>query len=297
MAIRESKSRKVFTVFNVIILIIITLACILPFIHLLAISLSSEVYTTAGEVGLLPKGFSTEAYKFLLEKPDFFRAMGVSIKRVVLGTTITMFLVVLTAYPLSKESDRFKGRTAYVWFFAFTMFFGGGLIPTYMVIKNLKLVNTIWALVLPGAISVFNVVMLLNFFRRIPKELEEAAIMDGASELTILFKIFLPVSLPSLATLTLFTAIGHWNSWFDGIMYINDPAMYPLQTYLSTIVLDSNNTTLQVMTPEQLKRMEDIGQQNLTAAQIFLGALPIMVVYPFLQRYFVKGLVVGSVKG
>ncbi|MEG1149479.1 MAG: carbohydrate ABC transporter permease [Niameybacter sp.] len=297
MAIKDSPSRKVFNVANMIFLIIMTLICVLPFIHLIALSLSSELATSAGEVGLLPKDFSLEAYKFLLQKKDFFRAMGVSVIRVILGTLISMTLVILTAYPLSKENNRFKARTKYVWFFAFTMFFSGGLIPTYMVIKELHLLDTIWALVLPGAVSVWNVVLLLNFFRQIPKELEEAALIDGAGQFTILVKVFLPIAVPSLATILLFTMVGQWNSWFDGVMYLNTTSKYPLQTYLSTIVLDQNMTNLNSMSPEQLKRMSEIGSLNLKSAQIFLGALPILCVYPFLQKFFVKGIIVGSVKG
>lgn len=297
MAIKESKSRKVFNVVNITFLILLTAICILPFIHLLALSLSSEMATAAGEVNLLPKDFSLEAYRFLLQKKDFFTSMGVSVVRVILGTIISMFLIIITAYPLSKESLKFKARTRYVWFFAVTMFFGGGLIPTYMVIKELNLIDTIWALVLPGAFSVWNVVLLLNFFRQIPKELEEAAVVDGAGQFTILFKIFVPIALPAIATLVLFTMVGHWNAWFDGVMYLNTPSKYPLQTYLSTIVLDQNLSNLNSMSPEQLKRLQEIGNQNLKAAQIFMGALPILCVYPFLQRFFVKGIVVGSVKG
>ncbi|MEG0153707.1 MAG: carbohydrate ABC transporter permease, partial [Cellulosilyticaceae bacterium] len=190
-----------------------------------------------------------------------------------------------------------KARTNYVCFFSFTMFFSGGLIPTYMVIKELHLLDTIWALVLPGAVSVWNVVLLLNFFRQIPKELEEAALIDGAGQFTILVKVFLPIAVPSLATILLFTMVGQWNSWFDGVMYLNTTSKYPLQTYLSTIVLDQNMTNLNSMSPEQLKRMSEIGSLNLKSAQIFLGALPILCVYPFLQKFFVKGIIVGSVKG
>lgn len=297
MAIKDSPSRKVFNVVNMIFLISMTLICVLPFIHIFALSLSSELATSAGEVGLLPKEFSVEAYLFLLQKKDFFRAMGVSVIRVILGTIISMSVVILTAYPLSKENTKFKSRTIYVWFFAFTMFFSGGLIPTYMVMKSLNLLDTIWVLILPGALSVWNVVLLLNFFRQIPKELEEAALIDGAGQLTILIKVFLPIAVPSLATILLFTMVGHWNAWFDGVMYLNTPSKYPLQTYLSTIVLDQNMTNLNSMSPEQIKRMQEIGSLNLKSAQIFLGALPILCVYPFLQRFFVKGIVVGSVKG
>lgn len=298
MAIKESKSRKVFNIINVIILTLITIICIVPFIHLLALAFSSGAEAAAGSVGLLPKDFSTEAFKYVAKKKEFFQSGVISIMRVVIGTTIGMILVILTAYPLSREQKEFKARTFYVWFFAITMFIGGGLIPTYMIIKELHLINSFWVLVLPGAMNVWNAIMLLNFFRQIPKSLEEAAIIDGANKFIVLFKIFVPLSLPALATLTLFTAIGHWNSWFDGIMYINSPSKYPLQTYLSTLVVQQGGgaTVSQTVTPEQLEKLSKIGDGNLKAAQIFLGSLPIMLVYPFLQKYFVKGLTIGGVK-
>ena len=297
MAIKESKGRKVFNLFNIIFLSIITLICVLPFIHLFAVSMSSQAATTAGEVGLLPKEVSLEAYKYLLQKREFFQSMGVTVVRVLIGTVISMAITILTAYPLSKSDLRFKKRIIYVWFFSFTMFFSGCMIHTYMVIKSLGLIDTIWALVLPTAMNVWNVILLLNFFRQIPKDLEEVALIDGASQFYILCKIYLPISLPSLATILLFTIVGHWNSWFDGMLYLNTTSKYPLQTYLSTVVLDQNMTANQMMSPEQLLALESIGDLNLQAAQIFVGALPILLVYPFLQRFFIKGIVVGSVKG
>ncbi|MBR2567927.1 MAG: carbohydrate ABC transporter permease, partial [Paenibacillus sp.] len=203
-------------------------------------------------------------------------------------------LVILTAYPLSRETTVFKQRTAYVWFFVITMFFGGGLIPTYMVIRSTGLLDTIWALVIPGALNVWNMVMLLNFFRNTPKDLDEAALMDGAGHLSLLFRIYLPTSLPAIATILLFTIIGHWNAWFDGILYMNSPDNYPLQTYLSTLISTSNRESISV---DELASMASYGEKTLRTAQIFMGALPIMAVYPFLQQYFVKGITVGSVKG
>lgn len=297
MKVKQSTGRKVFNVFNVIFLTIVTLICVLPFIHLFAISLSSEAATAAGKVGLWPVDAGIEAYQYLLQKAEFFRSMGVTLVRVVIGTCIGMFLTILTAYPLSKPDMRFKQRSLYVWVLAFTMFFSGGMIPTYMVIKNLHLIDSIWALVLPAALNVWNVVLLLNFFRQIPKDLEEVALLDGASQFYILLKIYLPISLPSLATILLFTIVEHWNAWFDGVLYINTPAKYPLQTYLSTLILDQNMASNQMMSPQQLMLLEKIGDMNLKSAQIFVGALPILLVYPFLQRFFIKGIVVGSVKG
>jgi putative aldouronate transport system permease protein len=289
--------RRIFVVFNTLFLIAVMVVCLAPLVHLLAVSFSKNIFALAGEVAFWPRGFTLEAYKFLIVKSEFTTALLVSLERVVLGTVINMALVVLTAYPLSKETNSLKARTAYVWYFAVTMFFGGGLIPTYIVIKLTGLMNTIWSLIIPGALSVWNCVMLLNFFRGVPKELEEAARIDGASHLTTLIKIYLPLSMPALATILLFTVVGHWNSWFDGFIYLNSPKQYPLQTYLSTLVMQVTMVNKKFITKEDLIKLQDVSEKTLKVAQIFLGALPIMLVYPFLQKYFVKGIVVGSVKG
>ncbi|MEK0317230.1 carbohydrate ABC transporter permease [Cohnella sp. 56] len=287
--------RGLFVGINTIVLTAVTLLCIVPFIHLLSISLSSNTAAMAGEVKLWPVGFSLDSYQFLSEKVEFFRSLRVSVERVLLGTAVNMFLVFITAYPLSKANDQFKHRTIYVWFFAVTMFFSGGLIPTYIIVKSTGLIDSIWSLILPGALSVWNVILMLNFFRSIPRELEEAAKIDGAGHWKILWRIYLPVSLPSIATIGLFTIVGHWNAWFDGILYLNSPDKYPLQTYLSTLIM-SMNSMMTSVSSEQLEMLENLSEKTLRNAQIFMGALPIMVVYPFLQKYFVKGMTVGSVK-
>ncbi|WP_375105104.1 carbohydrate ABC transporter permease [Paenibacillus sp. RS8] len=292
---KQSFSRKLFIVFNTLLLTFITILGIIPFVHLLSISLSSNTAAMAGEVKLWPVGFSWDAYVYLGEKVEFFRSLGVSVKRVVLGSVVNLFLVFITAFPLSKSNDQFKFRTVYVWIFAITMFFGGGLIPTYIVVKNTGLIDSIWALILPGALNVWNMVLMLNFFRAIPRELDEAATIDGAGHWRVLWQIYLPISLPSIATIGLFTIVGHWNAWFDGILYLNSPEHYPLQTYLSTLIM-SINAQMSSMSIEQLKVMENLSEKTIRTAQIFMGALPIMVVYPFLQKYFVKGMTVGSVK-
>ena len=286
-------SRKLFIVCNTILLSAVTLLGIIPFLHLLAVSLSSNTAAMAAEVKLWPKGFTLDAYSYLGQKIEFIRSLWVSLQRVVLGTIVNMFLVIVTAYPISKEVKHFRFRTYYAWFFAVTMFFSGGLIPTYIVVKETAVMNTIWALILPGALSVWYMVMLVNFFRNIPKDLEEAAFMDGAGHWVLLWRIYLPVSTPALATIVLFTMIGHWNSWFDGILYMNSPDRYPLQTYLSTLVTSLKKESITV---DDLGTLQNLSEKTLRSAQIFLGALPIMLVYPFLQKYFTKGIMVGSVK-
>ncbi|WP_062105849.1 carbohydrate ABC transporter permease [Bacillus niameyensis] len=293
MFYKESLGQKTFNVFNMIFLTGVTLLGILPFVHLLAVSLSSNSAAVAGKVFFLPVDFTTISYQYLAENTAFFMALWITVKRVVIGTIINMFLIVITAYPLSRSNKNFRARTIYSWFFVITMFFGGGLIPTYMVVKETGILDTIWALILPGALNVFFMVMLLNFFRNIPKDLEEAAVVDGAGHWTLLFKIFLPISLPSIATILLFTIVGHWNSWFDGILYMNRPSNYPLQSYLSTLITSLN---VQMISTDNLISLQEMGSKTLRTAQIFMGILPVLLVYPFLQKYFVKGITIGSVK-
>lgn len=293
------KRRRIdtFSVVNYLLLLLISLGSILPFVHLLSLSLSQNTSALAGKVGIWPVGFTLEAYKYVLGNNAFWLSILVTLKRLVLGVVFNIVLVVLTAYPLSKENDRFHGRTVYTWFFATTMFFGGGMIPTYIVISQLHLIDSIWALVLPGAMNVWYAVLMLNFFRGIPKEIEEAAIIDGSSQINILTRIYLPISIPSLATILLFSAVGHWNSWFDGFLYMNFPKNYPLQTYLAALIMQANVNLKATMTPDQMLKLSKVSDKTIRTAQIFLGALPIMMAYPYLQRFFIKGIVVGSVKG
>ncbi|WP_054950171.1 carbohydrate ABC transporter permease [Numidum massiliense] len=286
--------RKVFLIVNYMFLIALGLVCVLPIVHLLAVSLSSAGAASAGHVSVWPVDFNLESYKVVLEKGQFMRSFFISVERLVLGTSLSILLCILTAYPLSKEKHRFPGRTVYVWFFVFTILFNGGLIPSYLVVKQTGLLDTIWALVVPGAVNVFNIVLLLNFFRGLPKELEESARVDGANQWTVLWRIYLPLSLPALATITLFTMVGHWNSWFDGLLYMKNPADYPLATYLQSITVTVDD--LRNMQLESQATANVVSDQTGRAAQIFMTALPILLVYPFLQKYFVKGLVLGSVK-
>ncbi len=299
MKIKKTKSRIAFEIVNYTVLTLLALMCIFPFLHLLAVSFSSDEFTSKGEVFLIPKGVTLQAYGYLAQKNEFFTALGISVLRTVSGTALSLVVILMTAYPLSKTDGRFRGRTAVTWFFLITMFFSGGLFATYFLYKQLGMLNNFLVYILPGACDVWFVLMLMNFFRGIPKELEEAALMDGAGQFIVLFRIFLPLALPSIATIVLFTAIGQWNSWFDGIMFMNDPSSYPLQSYLYTMIVSSDPTKQSgfTLTPEQLEALKNIGGKNLQAAQIFLGILPIALVFPFLQRYFITGITVGSVKG
>ena len=294
-----SKGRIAFNIFNYSFLGILAIICVIPFLHLLAVSFSADEFTATGSVFLVPKGVTLQAYEYLIAKKEFFSALVISVLRTVSGTALSLVIIVLSAYPLSKTNGKFKGRTCVTWFFLITMFFSGGLFATYFLYKQLKLLNNFLVFILPGACDVWFILMLMNFFRGIPPALEEAALIDGAKQFTVLFKIYLPLALPSIATIILFTAIGQWNSWFDGIMFMNDPSDYPLQSYLYNMIISSDPTKQSnfTMTPEQLEAMKNIGGKNLQASQIFLGLLPIALVFPFLQKYFISGITVGSVKG
>lgn len=292
---KVSKGEKIFSIFNYIFLSITAFICLIPIINVLALSFSTSTAAASGLVKLWPVDFTLESYSFIMDKPDFIRSLLVTIKRASLGLIINMALVILIAYPLSKEKNVFRGRNIYAWFFLITMLFSGGLIPSYMTIKKVGILDTVWALVLPGAVPVFNVLILMNFMRGLPKEIEESAFIDGAGPWTSLFKIVIPLSIPSLATITLFTLVGHWNSWFDGLIYMNNPRNYPLQSYLQTVVI-SRDLSL-AMDTSQAAALAKVSDRTTKSAQVFLAALPIMMVYPFLQKYFMTGLVMGSVKG
>ncbi|AFC30581.1 binding-protein-dependent transport systems inner membrane component [Paenibacillus mucilaginosus 3016] len=283
-----------FPIVNTTFLILVALLCILPLVHIIAVSFSSSAAASAGYVKLWPVDFTLASYEYAASRSEFWQSMVVSLKRIAIGTPLNLLLTIMVAYPLSKESDALRFRLVYAWTFFLTMLFNGGLIPWYITVKELGLLDTIWALVLPTAVPVFSVVLLLNFFREVPKELEEAALIDGASHWTTLWRIYVPISKPALATLALFSMVEHWNSWFDGLLMMGNPANYPLQSYIQTIVIQQN---LSNMSRDDMLNLALISDRTLKASQIFLGSLPIILAYPFLQKYFVKGIVLGSVKG
>lgn len=294
--LNRTTGEKIFAVFNYIILALAAFACLVPMLNVLAISFSSSSAAAAGYVKLWPVDFTLASYRYALGKREFLQSFLVSIRRVALGYIVNMILTISVGYPLSKDKSTFRARDYYAWFFIITMMFNGGLIPTFMTVRKLGLLDTLWALVLPGAVPVFNVILLMNFFRELPKEIEEAAYIDGASHWTTLFRIYLPLSLPSLATISLFVLVGHWNGWFDGMIYMNRPKNWPLQTYLRTILINPDLSHYQTSS-EELAGLREVSERTFKSAQVFLGAAPILAVYPFLQKYFMKGLVMGSVKG
>ncbi|MFD1176929.1 carbohydrate ABC transporter permease [Paenibacillus puldeungensis] len=291
-----SKPYRWFLRFNYVFLSFLAVLCLFPIVNVLAISFSSGEAVSAGQVTFWPVDFTLSSYKYMLEDTQFIRSFGTSLLRVVLGVSVNLIFTVLVAYPLSKEAAVFRSRTVYAWIFVFTMLFSGGLIPGYLVVKEMNLLDSVWALILPGAVPIFNVLLMLNFFRVLPKEMEEAAWMDGAGHLRTLWSVYLPVSLPSIATVTLFALVGHWNAWFDGMIFMRSPEHYPLATYLQSI-LQQVTASMQNVTLEEAALLNQVSDRTTQAAQIFLSILPIMAIYPFLQRYFVHGMVVGSVKG
>jgi len=291
-----SRGEKIFTRVNSFFLSLMAIICLLPIWNVLCVSFSSSGPAAAGRVKLWPVGLTLSAYNYVLERPEYMTAFGVTIQRTLLGVAISLVICILTAYPLSKESEQFPQRTPIVWFFFFTMLFSGGLIPTFATITALGLIDSIWVLVIPNALNVWNVVMLLNFMRRLPKEVTESAYVDGAGEWMILIRIILPMSLPIIATLTLFIAVGHWNSWFDALIYMNKPKNYPLQTYLQSLVVRIDTERMKSMSETELQAYANISNRTFNAAQIFIATIPILCAYPFLQKYFVQGIVVGSVK-
>ncbi len=294
MQYKNSFGRKSFLLLDYILLIISAFICLLPFIHVLAISFSSSTAAMSGEVKLWPVDFTLKSYEFIADRPAFIRSFLVALERVGLGLPISLLLTILTAYPLSKGKKDFRLRMIYVWFFMVSILFGGGLIPWYITIKYTGLLDSIWALVIPCAVQVFYIILMLNFFRELPIELDEAAYMDGAGHWRILWQIYVPLSKPALATITLFTAVNHWNSWFDGLILMNRPERYPLQSYMQTIIVGKDMARISEKDIAILKLVND---RTSKAAQVFIGTIPILLVYPFLQKYFTTGIVLGSVKG
>lgn len=296
--IQNSKTYKIFMIFDYILVTLLAVICFLPILNVFAISFSDRTANAAGMVTFYPVNFTAAAYEYVMKDAGFFKSLGVSLVRVLIGGALNLVLTVLCAYPLSKDGRVLKGRVIYVWFFLFATLFSGGLVPTYMVVKGTHIMNKIWSLILPGAVPVFHVILMVNFFRGIPREMEEAGLIDGAGHLQILWKIYIPLSKASIATVTLFSVVNHWNSWFDGMIYINDTVKQPLATFLRSRVISSSlDTVMSTSDVETLKQMMTLSDQSTMAAQVFLGMLPILCVYPFVQKYFTKGVTVGSVKG
>lgn len=289
---RESIQYKIFKVFNVILLLLIVALTFYPFLNIVAQSFSSESYINAGKVNIWPKGFNLETYKIIIQDNMFWTNYKNTVVYTVVGTSIQMVMTTMFAYALSKK--RLMGRQFFTMFAVFTMFFSGGLIPNYVLIQELGMGNTMWAIVIPGAISIFNLLIMKTFFQNIPDELEEAAIMDGSSTYGTLFKIVLPLSAPVLATMILFYSVGNWNAWFPAFLYLEDKELFPVQIYLRNLIKGAEGSRASGATSaDNLTQIS----ANIKAVTMVLTVLPILCIYPYVQKYFVSGVMLGSVKG
>ncbi|RRJ64554.1 carbohydrate ABC transporter permease [Paenibacillus oralis] len=289
---KPTKGSNLFQVFLIAFMVILCIVMLYPFVHMLSISLSTPAEALRMGIHLYPREISFYAWEKVLTKADIWIGFGNSVFRTVVGTACSILFMSMGAYPLSKKY--LPHRNFYTMFIVFTMFFGGGLIPTYLLIKNLGLIDNRLVFILPVLVSTFSMLILRNFFQAIPDELEDSAKIDGANDLRILFQIVMPLSLPVLATLSLWSAVGHWNAWFDAMIYIQDPNKQVLTTFLRRVVITGENLSLYATGSNEMI----IGyQEPIKAATLMFTALPIIVIYPFLQKYFVQGTMVGSLKG
>ncbi|WP_042201159.1 carbohydrate ABC transporter permease [Paenibacillus camerounensis] len=287
--------RSTNNVFDAVIIVCLTLsvlACLIPFIHILAVSFSGTVPISSGKVTLFPLDFNVEAYKKVFSDAAMIRSLGFTIFLTVLFTVFCMMMTIAAGYALSKKD--LKGRKFFMFIIVVTMFFSGGIIPEYILTRELHLLNTIWALILPGLISPFYMIILISFLAGIPDALKESAEIDGSSQFGTLLRIIVPLSMPVLATLSLFYAVGRWNGFQDTLMYITKPELYPLQLKLYQMIQNSQVSDLMRM---EGNAISTVVPESLKAATVIFATVPILLVYPWLQKYFVSGVMTGAVKG
>lgn len=290
--IRRSAGETTFDVFNLLFILIFSVAVIIPILHIIAGSLSDGTSYAHGKVTLWPSGFTFDNYGYVMDSASFWHALGMTTKVVVIGTAVNLILTVLTAYPLSKMW--LKGRNKFLMFIVFTLIFQAPMIPSYLVVKNLELINSMWALIIPGALSAFYMLLCITFFRAVPEELFEAAKVDGMGEGGILVRILMPLSKPILFTLLLFYSVGHWNNYQGPLLYINDRSMQTLQMYLYRLISQGNSADL--LGSVTAETAITIQPEVLEMATIMLATLPIVIVYPFIQKHFIAGATLGSIK-
>jgi putative aldouronate transport system permease protein len=288
---KQSRGEKLFNVANIIVLGAVALICLYPFIYTLSLSLSSAREASRDGLHLYPAELSLTSYRVVLTNPNIVTGYINTITRTILGTTLTVLATCIAAYPLSRRE--MPHRSLITFLIVFTMLFGGGMVPSYLLMKNLGLINTIWVLVVPGMLSAFNIIIVKNYFQSLPESLTESARIDGAGEWRILFQIYLPLSKPVLATVALWSAVGHWNAWFDALLYITDDRKQVLQTFLQRIVVESSTQMMELGITDA--NMQFTGA-TIKAATIIVTILPIICVYPFIQKHFVKGIMLGGVK-
>lgn len=295
MEINRSPGEKAFDMFNNVLMCIVIGIMIFPMIHVISVSLSSGAETLKGGVFLYPRELSFKAYATVLKDPTIVTSYINTILYAVTHTILVLFLTALTSYPLAMPGFRLKKFVTI--FLTITMFIGGGMIPTYLLMKSLHLINTRWVMIIPFCVGAYNVILFRTFFQGIPLELRESALMDGANEFRILFSLYFPLSKPIFATIGLFTIVGKWNEWFSALIYLNEESKYPLQMILRKILFSA--VSLESMDPASaamVRNMEVTGQ-NIKMAAIIVTILPILCIYPFIQKHFVKGVFVGTIKG
>lgn len=289
---KRSPGETAFTFVNYTLLILLCVSMVYPFLFILLASLSS-LDMSVGGFSLLPRGFTWDYYSRVLSNPDIVTGYTNTLLRTGLGTFLAVVVTLAMAYPLSKKT--FPHRTGWTAMVVFTMFFTGGIIPTYLLVRTLGLTDSIWSLVLPEMVSAFNLIIVRNYMQTIPDSLEESAKIDGANDVTILFRIILPVCAPIIATITLWIAVWHWNAWYDAMVYISSPANQVIQLIMRRIVIQGSDVLTQMM--DSSASAGHISPEGLKAATIMVTTLPILCAYPFAQKYFVKGIMVGSLKG
>ena len=291
---RRSVSDIIFLTINYVLLIVCCIIVLYPIYYMFIISISDGYAVLRGEVKLLPVGINFSSYKAVLESPDIPRSYLNTVIYTVVGTFINVAMTAMCAYPLSRK--KFYGRNVFAFMIIFTMFFDAGMIANFMVVDQLHLTNKIWAIVLPGAINAWYMVIMRTFFQQIPEEIYESAHLDGAGDFVIFGKIVLPLSVPTIMTMVLFYAVGHWNSWFNALNYLDDKAKYPVQLIMRNIVLSGETSALS-SSAAAMSQDAGIIATNVKYAVVFVTMLPILLVYPFIQKYFVKGIMVGALKG
>ena len=266
------------------------LLCIIPLLNVLAVSFSSK--DMADRVFLWPQDWSISSYSLIFSNKNMFHSLWISVQRVVIGVTLNTVLTLLMAYPMSRSAKEYPMRKYYAGFLVVCMLFNGGLVPGIVLVNALQLNDTIWALTLTMAVPIYNVILTMNFFTQLPKEVEEAAKVDGANSFQILLKIVLPLSKPVIATIILFSFVNHWNEWFQALIYMSDISMYPFQTYLQTVIkVDDISNIMDAIA------YNDVNNKTVKSAQIIVGLIPLVVFYPFVQKYFAQGITLGAVKG
>jgi putative aldouronate transport system permease protein len=291
---KPSIGERIFDIVNVAALGLLAVTTVYPFLNVLTVSFSTPTAANAYGLKLWPKEVTLEAYKSVFSNPYIWTGYGNTLYRTVLGTLLNVLFTVMCAYPLSKKY--LPNRNAYTLFIVFTMFFSGGLIPSYLLVRELGLLDSRWALILPGLIAPFTMIIVRNFFMSLPSEVEESAKIDGADDFRILYAIVLPVSKPIIATISLWYAVAHWNAWFDSLLYIHDPKKTVLGTVLQKIVVEGSQE-FQNFELAQVGMEITVTPDIIKAATIIVATFPIICVYPFIQKYFVKGVMIGSLKG